>query len=117
MRALAMLAALGLGACGPGAVGPVEVALTSTGASPADVNAPSSGAVHCTNRDTVDHQIASTDCPSLASPKLSPGGDFTGALPAGPKLCTWSDSLNPSDARFKGQINVVASSGNGGSGY
>ena len=111
-----MVAALCLGACGPGAVPTVEVALTASGASPADVTAPSSGAAHFINRDTVDHQIASTDCPNLASPKLPPGGDFTGPLPAGPKLCGWSDSLHPSDAKFKGQINVAAPPAGGGSG-
>jgi hypothetical protein len=123
MRAAASLvAALGLFACGGATVAAVEIALTSSGASPADASAPSSGAVHFINRDTVDHQIASTDCPNLSSPRLAPGADFTGPLPAGPKVCSWSDSLNPADTKFKGQITVAApgsggGGGGGGSGY
>ena len=122
MRAWPLLVAvLALAACGDSPVPPVELALTSSGASPAEATAPSSGAAHFINRDTVDHQIASSDCPLLASPKLAPGNDFTGRLPAGPRACPWNDALNPSDAKFKGQINVAApgagGGGGGGSGY
>jgi hypothetical protein len=122
MRAWPLLAAaVGVASCGGTAVSVVEVALTSSGASPADASAVSGGAVHFINRDTVDHQIASTDCPLIASPKLAPGNDFTGQLPGGPRTCAWTDALNPSDAKFKGQITVAApvagSGGGGGSGY
>jgi hypothetical protein len=94
----------------------VEVELNSAGVNPSTLVAPSSGKVHFTNHDTVDHQIASTDCPNIASPKLAAGGDFTGPLPAGPKLCSYNDALNPSDAKFKGLLNVSAPPAGGGSG-
>jgi len=64
------------------------------------------------NQDSVNHGITSSDCPELTTPTLTPGTNATQMLGSGPKSCTFSDSLNPSNAAFQGSINVLAP-GNG----
>lgn len=94
-----------------------QISLTASGASPSTITIPSGGQVHFINHDTADHQIASSACGELASPKLSAGQDFLASI-IGPKSCSFSDSLNPSNTSFQGTVTVSApGAGGGGSGY
>ena len=113
--AVMLLCLLGCGGSGPS--GPVQIELTSAGLNPASIRAPSAGQVHFVNHDAADHQIASTACPELASPKLAHNGEFTATLGVGPKPCSFSDSLNPSATAFQGTVTVGAPGGTSGSGY
>jgi hypothetical protein len=61
--------------------------LTPSGLSSAAVTIPSGGRIHFFNKDTIDHQIASS-CSDLASPRLSPGGDSLRPQMTGPQSCT-----------------------------
>jgi len=64
------------------------------------------------NADSMDHQIASSDCPELNSPRLVTVAEtrstssFLAMLGAGPKTCTFSDGLHPFPAAFQGTVNV-----------
>jgi hypothetical protein len=92
--------------------GPLDVNLTATGAVPKSFNALSQAQLRFVNQDTVDHKISSSDCAELTTPTLAPGMNATQMLGAGPKSCTFSDSLHPSAAAFQGSITVLAP-GNG----
>jgi plastocyanin len=124
MRFALALAAAALCACGgsdSSTPATVDVAIGASGLSPQSASAPSAGSIRFTNNDTKNHQIASAACASLGSPVLSTGQSFTATLPAGPKTCTYSDGLDPSNAVFQGQVVVAAAGagggGGGGSGY
>jgi hypothetical protein len=120
MRAVILLVPLALVACGSsGGQAPAKIQLSSAGASPGVITVPSGGQVDFVNKDTADHQIASTDCSELASPKLTTGQDFLATLTTGPKTCTFKDGLNPSNNTFSGTVTVTAPGmgGGGGSGY
>ncbi len=92
--------------------GPLDVNLTAAGVSPSSFSALSNADLRFTNNDTVDHQIGSSSCPELSTPRLTPGRNATATLGSGPKACSFSDSLNPSAVAFQGTINVLAP-GNG----
>lgn len=92
------------------------VQLSSAGVSPSSITVASSAALRFVNKDSADHQLASTDCSELASPKLSAGGSFTATLGAGPKTCTYKDSLAPSASAFQGTVTVQAPGSGGGGG-
>jgi hypothetical protein len=88
--------------------GPIEVQLLASGASPKSFVALSGGKLHFTNKDTVDHQVASADCPEISSPRLTPNADFTATLGSGPKTCDFDDALNPTNVAFQGTVTVNA---------
>jgi hypothetical protein len=92
--------------------GPLDVNLTPTGASPSTFPALSQATLRFVNQDTTDHQIGLSNCPEVATPRLTPGANATVTLGAGPKTCNFSDSLHPSLTTFQGTINVLAP-GNG----
>ena len=92
--------------------GPFQVTLTSAGASPGSFTALSQAEVQFTNNDLANHQINSSDCPEMSTPLLIPGMNATVMLAAGPKSCTFNDSLNPSNTAFQGSVNILAP-GNG----
>jgi len=92
--------------------GPFQVTLTSAGASPKSFTALSQAEVQFTNNDSVNHRISSSDCPEMSTPLLTPGMNATVMLGAGPKSCTFNDSLNPSNTAFQGSVNILAP-GNG----
>ena len=93
--------------------GPAQIELKASGASPASVSIASSAQVQFLNHDTVDHQIASSNCSELASPRLTPNASFTATAGVGPKSCTWSDALNPTATAFQGSLSVAAPTGPG----
>ncbi|MFL5312937.1 MAG: hypothetical protein ACJ79H_21090 [Myxococcales bacterium] len=92
--------------------GPLDVTLTAAGPNPKQFSALSQATLRFVNNDAVNHQIGSTNCPGVATPVLTPGANATATLPAGPRDCDFSDTLNPSAAAFQGSINILAP-GNG----
>lgn len=80
--------------------------LTASGVTPVTATIPSGGQVTFTNKDGAPHQIAS-DCAELASGSLAANATFSARL-SGPRTCTFSDALNPSNAAFNGSITVSA---------
>ena len=121
MRAAVLLVLLSAVACGSGASsGAAQIRLTAAGASPNAIAIPNGGQVQFDNQDSAAHQIASPDCPELASPSLAPGGNFLATLSGGPRSCSFGDALNPSATAFKGSVTVNAPTpggGGGGGGY
>lgn len=120
MRIAILLVSFAFVACGgssssggPPTEAPIN--LTSSGLSSAAVTIPSGGRIHFFNKDTIDHQIASS-CSDLASPRLSPGSDSLRPQMTGPQSCTISDALT-SAAPFNGTVTVSAPGMDGGSGY
>jgi|SRR5712664_4915968 len=109
---LMFLAACGGSGGGGTPTGPLDVNLTPSGAVPKSFSALSQAELRFVNQDTVNHRISSSDCTELTTPTLIPGMNATQMLGAGPKSCTFNDSLNPSAAAFQGTINVLAP-GNG----
>ena len=105
-----------LGCGGSGGNSAAQVQLTSSGASPNTITVPNGGQVHFINKDTANHQIASSDCSDLASPSLAPNGDFLATLNGGPKTCTFKDGLNATVTAFNGTVTVQAPGGGGGGG-
>jgi plastocyanin len=118
MRIVFVLVSLTLVACGGSGGGPTEapINLTSSGASPNAITIPTGGRVHFFNKDTVDHQVASSNCPDLVSPRLTPGTDSLRPIMTGPLACTFSDALT-SSASFNGTVTVNAPGTGGGGGY
>ncbi|GAC1346982.1 MAG: hypothetical protein NVSMB23_25520 [Myxococcales bacterium] len=117
MRMPIRLGLLALVGCGGAGSSPAEspITPTSSGLSSASTTIPSGGQVHFFNKDTVDHQIASTTCPALASKRLAPGTDDLRPPLTGPLSCSFSDALT-SSATFSGTVTVSAPGG-GGRGY
>jgi hypothetical protein len=79
--------------------------LTSSGLSTSAVTIPTGGRIHFFNKDTVDHQITSSTCPDLDTPRLAPGADSLRPLMTGPLSCTFSDALTSATA-FNGAVTV-----------
>ena len=114
---LVLLALVACGGSGGSSTTEAPINLTAAGLSSQAVTIPSGGRIHFFNKDTVDHQIASTSCPDLATPRLTPGADSLRPVMAGPTTCAFSDALT-SSASFNGTVNVSApGTGGGGSGY
>lgn len=115
MRIGLPLVLLALAACGSPAPSSDQIVLTAAGASPSSLTVANGGQVHFLNKDSADHQIASSNCAELASPRLSSGQDFLATL-SGPKSCSFSDALNPAVTSFQGTITVNGPAGGGGGG-
>ena len=102
--------ALAFVACGgsSGGGGPTEapITMTSGGLSTSTVEIPTGGRVHFFNKDTVNHQITSTNCTDLNTPVLAPNTDSLRPTMTGPLSCTFSDSLTGS-AMFNGSVTVA----------
>src|SRR6267378_789684 len=92
--------------------GPLDVNLTAAGPNPRTFQALSQATLRFVNQDMVNHQIASPNCPGLATATIAPGSNASATLPAGPTTCDFNDGLNPSNASFQGSITVLAP-GNG----
>ncbi len=120
MRLAIPLISLALVACGGSSAGTTTEApvnLTSSGVSSPAITIPNGGRVHFFNKDTVDHEIVSTNCSVLSSKRLTPGTDDLRPQMTGPLSCTYSDSLT-SSAAFSGSVQVsAAGTGGGGGGY
>jgi hypothetical protein len=119
MRVATILVSFAFAACGGSSGGPTEapIRMTSSGLSSSAVTIPSGGRVHFFNMDTVDHQIASSSCPDLATPRLAPGADSLRPQMTGPLSCTFSDAVT-SSAAFNGTVTVNSpAAGGGGAGY
>ena len=118
MRAALALLFLAVASCGSDSTAP-SVQLTAAGASPSTTSVNSAGTLRFVNQDTAAHQLSSSDCAELDSPKLAAGAEFIAQLGAGPKTCAYVDSLNPSATAFHGTVNVLAPNpgGGGGPGY
>ena len=97
-----------LAACGgsPSSFGPAMVTLRAAGVNPSTLSVIAGAQLQFTNEDTVEHQIASSDCSELNSSALAAGARFTATMGAGPKRCTFSDALMPGDAAFQGTVTV-----------
>ncbi len=95
-------------ACGGGG-GSTEapIRLTSGGLSSSAITIPSGGRVHFFNMDTANHQIASSSCPGLATPLLTPGSDSLRPQMTGPLDCSFSDALTSAPI-FNGSVTVAA---------
>lgn len=91
-------------------------AVTASGITPINITVPSGGQIHFFNKDTAAHQISSSSCGELNSPRLAAGQDFLTTVTGGPKSCSFEDSLNPTSAAFSGNISVAAA-GTPGGGY
>ena len=100
-------------ACG-GGTGGTLVTIGRSGFSPSALSLAGGASVQFMNADAADHQIESTGCAELASPRLTSGDSFTATLGTGPKTCSFDDKLNPSMAAFQGTITVTTVSGGGG---
>jgi hypothetical protein len=120
MRITMILVSFTFVACGgSSSSSPTEapINLTSSGLSTSSVTIPSGGRVHFFNKDTVDHQISSSTCPDLNTPRLAPGADSLQPLMTGPLSCSFSDALT-SAAAFNGSVTVNApGTPGGGAGY
>ena len=112
MRMTILLAGLTFVACGGSGGGQpaiLMVNLTAAGASSTAISIGNGGQLQFVNQDTADHQIASTNCAELNSPRLTTGKSFTTTLNGGPKSCSFDDALNPGSAAFSGTVTVTAS--------
>lgn len=88
--------------------GPLDVNLTAAGAQPRSFSALSQASLRFVNQDMADHQIVgSSNCHEVSTPRLTPGTNATIVLGAGPKSCTFSDSVS-SAVGFQGTIDVLA---------
>jgi len=125
MRLAHLLVPLALVACGGSGGGsnqaPAEIDLTATGATVAgnpsvNITMPSGGQVHFLNKDTKPHQIASPNCAELNTAQLAPNQDSGLITVTTQTSCTFSDSLNPTNGAFTGNITVLPP-GNPGGGY
>jgi len=88
------------------------IGIVSAGATVYGFQALSQASLRFVNQDSKNHQMTSSNCGEIATPLLTPGTDATVELGAGPKVCNFSDSLNPSAAAFQGTVSVLAP-GNG----
>lgn len=102
--------------CNPG--GTAAITIKSTGMSPMNVCVLPSGTLTFTNSDTVPHDMVSdATCPELNTGPIAPSGGiamvtFTNTS----KICSFKDSLNPSNTAFQGFVNVTTAPV-GGPGY
>src|SRR4051812_26566735 len=117
MRRAVFLVLFAFTACG-GSDTPTEapIRITASGLSAPAITIPSGGRVHFFNADTVNHQIASQDCPDLDTPVIAPGGDSLQPLMTGPLSCSFADALTSTGA-FNGSVTVNAPGAGGGAGY
>ncbi len=114
MRTAILLIPLALVACeGSGSTSASSVVtLQPGGANPTAISVMGGAQLEFVNADSMDHQIASSDCPELNSPRLVATAEtrstssFLATLGAGPKTCTFTDGLHPSPAAFQGTVNV-----------
>src|SRR5712692_9713921 len=116
MRNAILLFPLALMACGGSSSAPAAITLRPAGADPASISVMGGAQLQFTNADSVDHRVASADCPELSSPTLPAGGSFTATMGAGPKTCSFDDALQPSAASFQGTVMVQSSAVGGGGG-
>jgi len=124
MRLAYLLVPLALVACGGSGGGgnqaPAEIDLTATGATAGgtsvNISMPSGGQVHFVNKDTKPHQISSSNCTELNTAQLAPNVDSGLITVTTQATCTFSDSLNPSNATYNGTITVLPP-GTPGGGY
>jgi len=117
MRIAILLVPLALVACGGGGGGgggAAVVSLSTTAPTPNGFTIPTPGEVDFVNRDTVAHQITSTDCTELSSGSIAPGATFVAHVSGGPKACTFTDTAG--SKTFSGSFNVAAP-GTPGNGY
>jgi len=98
-------------ACGGAGAAPAAITLRPSGADPASITVVGGTQLQFANADSVDHRIASADCPELGSPTLAAGASFTAALGKGPKICRFVDALQPSAAAFQGTVTVESTAG------
>jgi len=118
-----LLVPLAIVACGGGNAGnqaPAEVDLNANGASTptsstVNISVPSGGQIHFVNKDTGNHQIASSNCAELNTATIAPGATVAVTIvSAGP--CTFHDALNANNVNFNGSVTVLAP-GEPGYGY
>ena len=129
MRIAVMLVPFALLACGGGGGGggpteaPINITssgfLNNAGASASSITIPSGGRVHFFNKDSANHQVASSDCAELDTPLLQPAQDSLRPTMTGPRTCNYHDAIN---ASLTGIVTVNAPAtggggGGGGSGY
>jgi hypothetical protein len=97
---------------------------TQTGVAVASgISVPNPGFVVFTNNDTVTHAIASSspDCGALTTGNLTAGVSssqitLTNTTSAD-VVCSFNDTLNPSNAAFVGSVTILTTSTGTGSGY
>jgi len=122
MRLPYLLVPLVLIACGGSGGGnraPAEIDLTATGATAGgnpsvNISLPSGGQVHFVNKDTRPHQISSSNCPELNTAQLAPSADSGLITLTTQANCTFTDSLNPSNTSYAGNITVLPPGTTGG---
>ena len=115
---LALLFACGKDATGdaaPGVTSLATVTLTDSGPQPDWLEILADGQVTFTNRDSVAHQLTSSDCADLPFRRLEPGASQTFAAQHGPRTCTYGDALG---AKWTGTLHIVERPRqDGGAGY
>jgi len=122
MRNAILLVPLALVACGGSGSSSASsvVTLQPGGANPAAISVLGGAQMEFINADAIDHQIASSDCPELNSPRLAAVAEsrstssFLATLGAQPKICTFADGLHPSSTTFQGTVTVQQSPGRSG---
>ncbi len=117
MRIAILLVPLALMACGGSNYTPVTITLRPAGADPTSISVMGGAQLQFANADSIDHRIASSDCPELSSPTLAAGASFTATMGTGPKTCTFDDALQPSAAPFQGTVTVQSTPGGSDAGY
>jgi plastocyanin len=117
MRVATLFVPLALTACGGSSSTPAAITLRAAGADPTSISVTGGAQLQFANADSVDHRIASSNCPELGSPTLPAGASFTATMGAGPKTCTFDDALQPSSASFQGTVIVQSSAGASDAGY
>jgi plastocyanin len=117
MRMAILLAPLALMACGSSSSAAAAITLRPAGADPTSVTVTGGAQVQFANADSIDHRLASGDCPELTSSTISAGASFTATMGNGPKTCTFDDALQPSAAAFQGTVIVQSSMGANDAGY
>jgi hypothetical protein len=117
MRIAILLVPLSLMACGGSSSAPAAITLRPSGADPTSISVMGGAPLQFANADSIDHRIASSDCPELGSPMLTAGASFTATMGAGPKTCGFYDALQPTAASFQGTVIVQPTAGGSDAGY
>lgn len=106
----------GGGSCNPGTT--ATVTIKSSGLSPMNSCVLPGGTVTFTNSDTVAHDLVSdASCPELNTGNIAASGGSKLIMFANTaKVCSFHDSLNPSNTAFQGLVDVTTASV-GGPGY
>jgi plastocyanin len=105
----------GSGSCNPG--GTAAITIKSSGMTPMNVCVLPSGTVTFTNSDTAPHDMVSdATCPELNTGSIAPSTTATVTFANTTKVCSFHDSLNPSNTAFQGFVNVTTAPV-GGPGY